>query len=426
MALKPKPEMLLTVLILWAFERYLRGDRRAYLVAFLATMVRYEGILAIGAFFLADIFFGRNKGKSFFLALLSSMFLIAWSLFQGSGDPGSNYGDYFTGYSFNWHFIYMFASELLGFLPITWFKVWAVLGSLLFVAGVISLWLRDARATLALAAYLAAFIVLHVIWPFSGPDYLVMAAWVALIFLVHGISHLYRWVRDHLRHSVWLQLCRDRRWPCFLPAVLVLFLTVSALLLMRSPYPQYRPSWVWMIAIALPLLFYHWPRHKVRSIAAFCMVLSVMLFLVYHINSRTKGDLFELYYAKAEFRSVGEWFEKQYAPGQRMLVSQPNIVAYYTKLKPEQDFVRLVDAPVLPPSELHAWLRSEGISHVAWLSYNLMAEQKTAWSEWVNTNRRLETIAFLGKGVDVPGFVLVESIQAGPRYAYIYRVEKLD
>ncbi len=426
MALKPKPEIVLTVLILWAFERYLRGDRRAYLIAFLATLVRYEGILAIAAFFVADFFFGRDKKRSLLLAIVSSLFIVMWTFFQGSGEPGSNYGDYFSGYSLNFHFVYMFLTELFGFLPVSWFKVWVLLGALLFVAGFLALWRRDARSTLALIIYLVSFVALHVVWPFSGSDYMVMAAWVALIFLVHGVAQLCWWGREQLRHSRLSQKCRQARKTCLALAIGVLSATVYVLIVTRSPYPQYQPSWVWMLAYVAPLFFFHWPRFRVKSLATFFMAVSVMIFLAFHINSRTRNELFELYYAKAEFRLVGEWFEKNYTAGNRLLVSQPNIVAYYTGLDPQDAFFRLTDAPQLPPQELHPWLKQQNISHVAWLSYNLMASQHTAWSEWVNKNRRLETIAFLGVGETLPGFTLLESISAGPRYAYIYRVDKLN
>src|SRR3990172_8343993 len=118
MAVKPKPEMFATALILWAFELFLQHKKRAYLIAFLATLVRYEGALAIMAFGLSDVIFSKEKLKAIVFAFLSGIFIVLWTLFQGSGSDGAAYGNYFNTYHLNVGFLKEVWVGLIGFLPL--------------------------------------------------------------------------------------------------------------------------------------------------------------------------------------------------------------------------------------------------------------------------------------------------------------------
>ena len=149
--------------------------------------------MAIGAFGLADLVCGRQRLKTVMLTLLSASFLVIWSLLSSGGDGGGSYADYFAHWQPNLTFFTGFWSELLEFLPLAWYRIGAAAAALLFIAGAVDLWRSDRRAALALAAYLAGFAALHVVWPFPGADYLVMASWAALLFIFAGLFALLRW-----------------------------------------------------------------------------------------------------------------------------------------------------------------------------------------------------------------------------------------
>jgi hypothetical protein len=423
LAIKPKGEFLFTCLLLWAFDRFLRKDWRAYGAGFLSSTVRYEGAMGIGAFGLADLIFGRQRIKTLLLTLASGSFLVLWSLLSSGGDGGGSYADYFAHWQPNLSFFPAFWSELLEFLPLSGYRFGAIAAALFFAAGAVDLWRRDRRATLALATYLAGFAALHVIWPFPGADYLVMAAWVPLLFIWAGLFAAGRFAGEWLEKRGVVAMTLKR------PS-LILALTIGAaavvlalLVKVRFPYPQYQPQMGWVALSLLPLLIYYRPKSwSAAHMAQTTAILTLALFFSFRFFSAARSGLFDVYYSKAEFRLIGEWFDQSYQNGDRLLVSQPNIVAYFTRLDTRRDFVRLSDVPDLPPRELHAWMRNQGITHAAWMSYSLKSEKSGAWHQWAVKNRGLTALDFLGEEGGAPGFVLIKKLEAGPRRAAIYGV----
>ena len=423
LAIKPKGEFLFTCLLLWAFDRFIRRDWRAYGVGFLSSAVRYEGAMAIGAFGLADLVCGRQRLKTVMLTLLSASFLVIWSLLSSGGDGGGSYADYFAHWQPNLTFFTGFWSELLEFLPLAWYRIGAAAAALLFIAGAVDLWRSDRRAALALAAYLAGFAALHVVWPFPGADYLVMASWAALLFIFAGLFALLKAAGRRLGKRALTGWFARRPLVIALLAAAAAVATLLLVLTTRFPYQQYQPKMGWVALSLVPLALYYWPkRWSAAGTGGFIALMTVALFFSFRLFSASGAGLFDVYYTKAEFRLIGEWFDKSYQKGDRLLVSQPNIVAYYTRLDARRDFVRLSDLPDLGPQELHAWMRSQGITHAAWMSYSLKAEKKGAWHQWAVKNRSLTALDFLGEAGSAPGFVLIKKLEAGPRRATIYGV----
>ena len=304
-----------------------------------------------------------------------------------------------------------------------WYRAGAIAAALLFMAGAVSLWKQDPRATLAMGIYLAGFTALHVIWPFPGEDYLVMGAWVPLLFVGAGFSALGQraLTRLHKYSPAWLT--GRKRFLILGGAVCAAIMTLYFVLRARFPYPQYQPQMGWVGLSLLPVLVYYWPRQwAAAAVAKTVVILTVALFFSFRLSSASRAGLFDLYYSKAEFRLIGEWFDSSYQKGDRLLVSQPNIVAFYTRLETRRDFVRLSDVPDLPPRELHAWMRTQGITHAAWMSYSLKSAKEGAWHQWTAKNRGLTALDFLGEEGSAPGFVLIKKLAAGPRRATIYGV----
>ena len=422
MAVKPKPEMFVTVLILWAFDRFLKGDRKAYLIAFLATMVRYEGAIAILAFFVADFLFTKERVKSFALALLAGLPLVLWTLLHSEGTAGGSYGNYFNNYHPNFAFLITFWDGLLRFLPVSFFKLWTLLGLALLGIGLWQTFGKLRKETTALFVFLVGFGVMHIIWPFSNIDYIVIVAWNAFLFILLGI----RWVGERTKARFEQPLAS--RW---FGAIGVIFLVASLgfVLSYRFPFPQYNVDPLAMATFLVPVLLYlAWQGGADRRAVWQSRIWSAALVLVlaFWLNSKTNGDFFDIHYSKAEFRKVGEWFEQNYTPGAKLAVAQPKVVAFFTHLDAERNFIRLIDVPPGSPEEIHKWLAAHQATYIAWLSTNKVYEKGDAWYSWKRDNRGWRTIKFLEDGVSRPGFEMVKEIRIGPRWAYVYRLGTME
>ncbi|NIA29024.1 MAG: hypothetical protein GWP06_03815 [Actinobacteria bacterium] len=419
MAIKPKPEMFVTVLILWAFDRFLKGDRKAYLIAFAATMVRYEGAIAIVAFFTADFLFTKAKVKSLLYAFLAGIPLVLWTLLHSEGSNGGSYGNYFNAYKPNFAFFETFWSGLLGFLPVHLFRVWTLLGAIFLGAGLVYGIIRFKKETTALLTYLLGFIVMHIIWPFSNIDYIVIIAWTAFLFIFIAAHWLYSLLLPwfaYILNSAWI------RWLGFVLAACAL----GIVFVYRFPFPQYNVDPVLLVTFFTPVLLYFWWNVDLTRKAGrggMAWALAVLLILALWLNSRTNADFFDIHYSKAEFRKAGEWFERNFQPGDKLAVAQPIVVSFFTNLNAEKDFLRITDIPPGKPVQVHDWLVAHHVTFIAWLSTNKVYEKGDAWYSWKRDNRGWRTIKFLEDGRNQPGFDLVKEIRIGPRWGYVYKLE---
>lgn len=425
MAIKPKPEILVMVLILWAFERFLRGDKRAYLLAFIATLVRYEGALAIMAFAAAEFLFEKRKLLTIGRAALAGSFILVWTLVHSGGSGGASYGNYYNDYQPGFAFIGNFWGGIIGFLPLQWYKLWAAGGAALLLAGVVCGFQQFRREITAVVIFLLGFLAMHVVWPFSNVDYVVIASWSTFLLMVLGAQGFYKIIQRYL-HALWSRVMRelDKR-VAIVGSFVILLVVIVALWRVRFPYPQYEVKWMTVLSFVIPLTWFLWWMSRSLSFSRWSIMglsMSFFLLLAFYLNSKSVADFFDLHYSKAEFRLVGEWYAAHHRPGDKMVVDQPTVVAYFADLDPAKDFVQLTSVPAVEPERVIEWLRAQQITYIAWLSTNRVYEKEDAWYAWKRDNRGWKTVAFLEQGKDIVGLKMIEQVRSGPRWGYIYQV----
>ncbi len=417
MAIKPKSEMLVTMLILWAFYLFLKNRRSAYLVGFFASMVRYEGALIFAAIGIADFFMHKDKIKTMLYSLLAGLPIVLWTLLQSSGGDGESYFSYFNEYKPNIVFLKTFWQGLVGFLPQQWSKVWILVAVLIFLVGVVYGWRKFRRSIIALLIFLLGFLTMHIVWPMPNFDYQIIIVWNALVVIGLGAAEILAWANRKINMDVLKKS---------LAAVLTVFLfVITVVLLARKPvaFPQYLVDWRMMLVffspIAVALLFVLKPA-KTKMAAGF-LLMTFFIVLLYFMSSDTNALLYSIRFSKAEFAKVGEWVKENRQSVTKMAVEQPVILCYYAE-KDVNEFVRLTELKKTTPDSLHLWMAEQGISHIAWMSANKIFETDNAWYEWKMDNRGWKNIEFLGDGTSGSGFTLVKEIKIGPRWAFIYKI----
>ncbi len=418
MAIKPKSEMLVTMLILWAFYLFMKNRRSAYLLGFFASLVRYEGALIIAAIGIADFFMHKEKIKTIFYSLLAGMPIVLWTLLQSSGGDGESYFSYFNDYKPNVAFLKTFWQGLVGFMPPSLSKLWILIAVLIFTIGVMYGWMKYRRPIIALLVFLCGFLAMHIVWPMPNFDYQIIVSWNALLIMGLGAAVIFAVAREKIKIDLF-----DK--PFIAPVTFILFIAVLVFLVLKPvAFPQYLVDWRMMLLffspVAVSLLFILTPT-KTKTAAGFS-AMTLFLVLLYFMSSDTNALLYSIRYSKAEFAQVGEWLKTNETEVSKVAVEQPVIVSYYAE-KEMSDFVRLTELKKTTPDSLHAWLRDNGISHIAWMSANKIFETDNAWYEWKMDNRGWKTIDFLSHGQSVNGFTLVKEIKIGLRWAYIYKIQ---
>jgi hypothetical protein len=416
MAIKPKPEMFVTVFILWAIDRFLGGDRKAYLIAFLATMVRYEGALVIVAFFVVDFIFNKARIKSLFYSFLAGLPLVLWTLLHSEGSDGGSYGNYFNSYSLNISYLESLWRGLLAFLPYQYFNVWFILAFSLFIFGVV--WgLKKYRShTIVLLVFIAGFVAMHTIWPFNNVDYLVIVGWSLFAFIGLGAVTFAKFILNRINFNERIVLAVSLNF-----LAIVVFLTATH----KFQYEQFYPNALVMLSFlvsAATFLYFLKQTSPKFNWNYYPLGLAVLILLAFWLNSKNNGDFFDIHYSKAEFRKAGEWFEENFQQGDKMAIAQPTVVSYFTKLDKEKDFLRITEIPNDEPGQINSWLKEQNVTYITWLSTNKVEQDVNAWESWKRDNRGWTLIKFLEKGNDLEGFEMVHEIKIGPRWGYIYKV----
>ena len=419
MAIKPKSEILVTVLILWAFYLFVKERKWAYFIAFVASCVRYEGALAIAAVGVADFITRKEKFKTIAYSLLAGAFIVLWTLMQSGGGDGEGYFSYFDSYKPNIAFLRSFWEALIGFLPDALHKYNVLLCAILMLCGYVFGFQKYKRSTIGLGVFFIGFLTMHIAWPMPNFDYQILVVWNALLVFGLGVA----WLAQKKLFSTTLSNALQNKGAVVVSGV---FLAAVIVTLFRLPlsFPQYRVSigqWLFIAAPAVLVLFAIFSKAgkiKTGPVLAILLILSPILF---SMLSDANALFYSIRFSKAEFRSVGEWFKENSAPTDKLAIEQPVVVEYYSQLNADS-FVHLVDLPKVDADSLHSWCIENGVTHIAWLTANSLFETDNAWYQWKMDNRGWKTISFLADGKDSHGFTFIENISIGPRRAFIYKI----
>lgn len=418
MAIKPKSEILVTVLILWTFYLFLKQKKSAYVLGFFASMVRYEGALIIAAIGIADFFMRREKTKTILYSILAGLPIVVWTLLQSSGKDGESYFSYFAEYKPNFAFVKSFWDGFIGFAPSHLAKLWIVLAGILLMIGLYRGRRIHRRESLCLFIFFSGFFVMHIVWPMPNFDYHIIIVWNALLWTGLGIMAVLSFMKTKIQ-AAWLA-----HPIAGLVGFFLIVATLFFLIFMPVPFPQYKVDWRMMLVFFTPaaagVLVIHTPLKKKPAQAA--LFLSLLLCICYCMVSEINALLYSIRYSKAEFRAVGEWFAREAQANDIMAVEQPIIVGYYAQAA-EDRFVRLTELQKTTPDSLRSWLHGNGVTYIAWMSANRVFATDNAWYQWKMDNRGWKNIAFLGDGTSISGFTLAEKISIGPRWAFIYKIQ---
>jgi len=422
MALKPRAEMVALLFIVWAFYLYASNRRAAYGLAAVASLLRYEGAVAIAAFMLADFIFTREKWKSLAFGCIGVLPIVLWTLFNSNSDSSGSFFSYFSGLHLNWAFLPMMAQAWGGFFPGHGYQAFMIFTFVMAPAGLCVLYRYNRSLMVSLTAYMAGFFLMEMIWPFADPGYATLIVWALILPMVLGTMAVFnfllkRWSRLQPDPAAHLK----KAWPVK-SALLLTGLFTWFCFSQKSVPGLTGISSIYLGLYLIPVIYFFASRWWRTRGAVGMVLVGLCLALAFFMNRQLENDLYFFKYSKAEFRLVAEWFSSHFQPGDRLLVSQPPIVAYLARMDVEPNFVNLADVPAEAAADLPGWLRGHKLTYVAFLKYNERSATGGAWSDWVFEHRGMAALNPLASGA-IPGLKMVETLTTGPRWAKIYKVQ---
>ena len=410
MAVKPKAEIFTAALILGALLLHSRGDKKAYLAAFFAALTRYEGFVLVAALAASDLFFSRERWKRLGLGILAGSGLVVWLLInrlrEGAGNP---YGMYFSHNRLfeGAGFVRIWLGALVPhFSPEPLRLVLALAVVVLAAVGLWALWLKDRRFAAAVAFYLLGYLMLHSLYPFTINDYTVLANGVVWFLVVLGVVQAGEWFGDRLALSQ--GVLAAAKWST---VAFTVFLLLALLWRKGLPLPE-TVVWALLLVAAATVLFF-----RQRTVA--WLVLPFFALLLWPWGQLAAHDLYQIRYAKAEYRLIAEWLDENGRPNEKAVLIQPPVVAYYTQRFPDENLLVLRNFAANDSLSFRRELAEKGVKYVIW-DYHHHYRVGDTYYDWRFKNYKIFLVNALSDGKNRPGFRHLAALEIGPRSAHIY------
>ncbi len=422
MLVKPKAGMLALFWIVWAVFLYLKRHNSAYLVAFLASLTRYEGVFLIPAFVLADLFFSKQRINALVYGFLSSMGVVGWLLFNSLRSGRVNpYGIYFsTNPDLDIaRFGNVLFETVVAFLPTSLLGIGKGVALLLFVAGFVVLARREKRISLVLFVFTLGYFVLHYIYWAVIDDYTVMILWLTILLIVLALVWMIHRVGEWSRIREFAD-----RWQR-LPLAVVLLMSGVAIVAVVWYVQRIEGGRLFGFAFAAIAAVHLWMQREWSSrlrTTVGVLLLSLVALIAFRTSMRSHYMMFHLRYSKAEYSALGDWYQSHYEPGDRLLVNQDFIVHFFTDLDLQKDFCSFGTIDAESEQDFLRELERKGVTYAAFVSHDM--PEKSYHPEiydWRYQHQKLYLLEPLMDGVSSPHFEWVETVKVGHRWAHIYR-----
>lgn len=414
-ATQPLLEVVFLSLILGTVSLALVGSRWAYLTAALASLTRYEAVALIFGLVAQDWLTQarRRRAQALALGALASSGLAIWLWLSAQRHAAVNpYVQEMLERRGN-PFAFLFGIAEVAAEPLPG-GVWnqpvlstVVIGATwaLVITGIARLAHRHGRQLLVPGVFVGAYTLIHMVFPAYKPHYVAPILWAAYVAIAAGLEPL--WAG------------RISRWP--LPAALAVGVGVAGLLA-HSGLRLLRESLALGLAWALlsAALVWAWrERGRIREAAARPHVLLPLVgcaLLVFGIRNTAllmRGP--SVRDNGAQFKALASWYRQAARPGDRMAVTMPWVVEYYSGL-PASAFVRTASLAARTPEEAAAELKRLGATYVVW-------DSDYGVEPWTYHRRRYRGDLLAQLRARPPaGFVLAQRIDVRQKVAEVFRL----
>ncbi len=380
---EPIAETTLYFFILATFYCILTSSRWRYVLASIATMVRYDAAALILVAFILDLVRDRSiRGmvRSLACAAAASIPLGIWLLatvvnFQDEGathylrELGSDRplgSALFQCLAEIWAVVVLplfrppeSLPESIAPLFATCVGIPVLVG---FCFGVIHGIAERHREILALLAFLLAYIVVHTLHSFILARFCSMVHWIFLVVAVYGLRSIWVVIRREVRPSA--------RWMTVLQgaAALAIVLWAADVAWLLPDLAQSSARSVSMPYVAIMtaglLILARWVCRGMERPVQGVLVLT-FLFLVTVSNQWTLAPEMGNGRADLEFKLLADWFRDNAGPKEKLLTTYAGVLALYLPDR-QADLVHPGEMKADDPNGFIENCRARGITYIAW------------------------------------------------------------
>ena len=422
MTLQPRAELLTVALVILGCYLATARPAAGYAAAALASLTRYEGAFLVPALLVRDLVFGQHRRQAVVRAALASTGLATWLglnfLATGHANPYYEYAGGATNAA-GGAFLRVLAQVCLGSVGLApEGAALAVAGALLLVlilGGLVYLLCTAPRAALPIVTFFALTLVLNLAFFSPTPEHAFIIVWVCQLAVVAAFVGFSRFARSAFSFPP----TSTRRVRLVLGIGTLLALIILAWATRgRGTAVVAETLLVTTVVVGVTLA-----TIRPRTLPSAALVAGVMV----AVPLAVRGDLQAIHarldsvaYVKGELRRAGEWFAAHAASDDLMIVTEPWVVAAFAVPRPQQAFIGTHTLTAETPEDLAAELRRLGADYVVWNSQHGNLESTSYYFR----KYRFDLLRQLGDGRSTPDFEVLDTLRAGPTYAYVYRVRQ--
>jgi hypothetical protein len=425
MTAQPRTELPTVALVLLGCCLATRRPAAAYAAAGFAAITRYEGVFLIPALFARDFVFGPRRWRAFILAGGASTGLATWLWlnFRSTGHINP-YFSYFGGTTSpaGTTFITVLIRACFDSVGLTAGGrrgiVLGVLLGALVVGGLVRMLRLSPAQAVPVVVFFMMTLALNLVFFSPTAEHAYLIVWVCELAAVTALVGLAQAVRTRLPVPT-----RSESSEFGVPLLLLAGVFLGFVALFWSAqhsgagFPKAAAA---ASAVAMGAMLPGGRRQNIVTAALLAGVISVVPVAIRHNLVTVDNRLESARYIKGEMRRAGEWFAVHAHPNQSMAVTEPWVVGAYAGPISEQAFVATETLTSVRPSELADELRLRGVDYVLWDS----AHGNLPPTSFYSRKYHVDLLRQLGEGHSSPDFELLDTLRAGPSYAYIYRVRR--
>ena len=346
---QPVLEMLLLTAILATIYLDIREDNKRYLLAFLASITRYEGFLLIPMLVLKDFIYSKRKLLPIILGFMSSIGIIVWMTLSYFHSPYINpyVNEAMSKGMVGPRFIISCVRALIFFTPLGYHitKEVFVFVLLLMIVGFYSFFKKSSKAVFLITLFPISYILLHMLFSSNLTRYFFPVLWCPILFTVGGLEYGIEYIYNVIHKKKWfLNIHKKKIFDLFLLSGIIIF---SLLIFLISIYflkvlNGHFIFIIYLTYIACIGLFIVsiFKERNTKNLFFISSIILIFCLLIGFSLYNTQNSMDYTYYEKAEYRLVGEWYTQNAKPDDKMLASRTEVVSYYTNLPWDKYFVR--------------------------------------------------------------------------------------
>ena len=290
-----------------------------------------------------------------------------------------------------------------------------VLGALI-LGGLVRMLRLSVRDSLPIVAFFVMTLVLNMAFFSPTPEHAFMIVWICELAVVVGLAALAQIARQ------WMRVPASAGRPG--PGMQVLLGTGALLGVAALVWPAHRhgaglpKAALAASALAIGAILATTRPRSIPIAALLAIAIAAVPLGIRHDLLAVSNRLDAVTYVKGEMRLAGEWFAAHARSTERMAVTEPWVVAAYAGPMREQALVGTQTLTAAGPGELAPELRRLDIDYVLWDSH----QGELPPTDFYFRKYRVDLLSQLAEGRSSPDFELLDTLRAGPSYAYVYRV----